>query len=98
MTCIPRDLIIAKLEEFGLQMDALTLIWVAFNLCQIYGNLRQIWRVGTHAYVVSVNIPFSIKAFLILLMPAFFCKKSAFFQQNSTFPQINSVTAVLEIF
>ena len=38
------------------------------------------------------------RAFLILLMPAFFCKKSAFSGKNSTFTQSNSVRAVLKIF
>ena len=35
---------------------------------------------------------------LDLLMSAFFSKKSAFFDQNKTFTQSNSVRAVLEIF
>ena len=41
-------------------------------------------------HVVSKNIPFSTKAFLILLMSAFFVK-------NSTFIQNISMSAVLEI-
>ena len=35
---------------------------------------------------------------LIMLMSAFFCKKSAFVCKNSTFTQSNSMKAVLEIF
>ena len=34
----------------------------------------DIWYVSTHRYVVSENIPFSTKALLILLMPAFLVK------------------------
>ena len=49
-------------------------------------------------HVVSENIPFSTKALLILLMSAFFCKKSEIFGQNNTFIQSNSVRAVLETF
>ena len=45
-------------------------------------------------YVVSENRLFSTKALLILLMPGFFCKKSAFFCKNSTFTLSNSVRAV----
>ena len=56
------------------------------------------WYVSTHTYAVSENTHFSAKAFLILLMSTFFCKKSAFFGKNSTFTQRNSVKAVLEIF
>ena len=47
------------------------------------------WHVSTYPYVVSENIPFSTKAFLILLMSAFFCKEIAFFDQNSTFTHSN---------
>ena len=54
-------------------------------------------RKYTH-YLISENIAFSVKAFLILLMSAFFCKKSEFFGKNGTFTQINSVRAVLKIF
>ena len=43
-------------------------------------------------------MPFSNKALLILQMPEIFCKKSVFFDQNSTFTQSTSVRAVLEIF
>ena len=41
-----------------------------------------------------VRTTFSTKAFLILLMSAFSCKKSAFFRKNSTFTQSKSVRAV----
>ena len=47
--------------------------------------------------LVPENIPFSAKELLIFLMSEFFCKKSAFFGQNSTFTQSNSVRPVLEI-
>ena len=42
------------------------------------------------------NVPFSNKAFLILL--TYFAKKSLFFGQNTTFTQSNSVRVALEIF
>ena len=42
--------------------------------------------------------PFSTKAFLILMMSAFFWIKSGFFGQHSTFTQSNNVRAELEIF
>ena len=42
-------------------------------------------------------MPFSIKALLILLI-AFFYRKSASFVKNSTFTQSDSVRAVLEVF
>ena len=59
----------------------------------------DIWRLeSTHTYVVSEIIPFSIKVLLIFLMSAVFCKGSAFYGQNSTFTQSNSVRVVLEIF
>ena len=58
----------------------------------------SIWHESTHTYAVSENMPFSTKAPLILLMPEFFDKKSAFFGKNSTFTQSNSVRAVLQIF
>ena len=51
-----------------------------------------------HTYLVSKNIPFSAKVLLILLISAFFCKKLAFFGENGTVTQSNSVRAVLEIF
>ena len=54
-------------------------------------------RKYTHMNEVS-DIPFSTKVVLILLMSAFFCKKSAFFGKNSTFTQSNIVRAILEIF
>ena len=40
---------------------------------------------------------FSTKTFLILLMLAVFCKKTAFLGKNSTFTQRNSARTVLEI-
>ena len=33
----------------------------------------------THTYVILENISFSTKTLLVLLIPAFFCKISAFF-------------------
>ena len=56
------------------------------------------FALSTDPYVVSENIILSTKDLLILLMSAFFCKKAAFFGQNSTFTQSNSGRAVLEIF
>ena len=41
-------------------------------------NYARNFKFGTHAYVVSVNILFSTKVLLILLMSEFFFKKSAF--------------------
>ena len=35
-------------------------------------------RKYTHTYVVPENIPFSTKALLILMMPAFFAKNQRF--------------------
>ena len=58
----------------------------------------QLWHVSTHTCVVSENISFNTRTLLILLMSAFFCKKSSFFGQSSTFTQSNSVRVVLEIF
>ena len=58
----------------------------------------EIWHVITHPHVVSENIPFCTKALLLLLMSAFFCKKSAFWGYSSAFTQSNSVRAVLEVF
>ena len=58
----------------------------------------EILYVCTDPYVVSENIPFSIKAFLILLMSGFLWKKSAFFGQDNVFTQSNSKRAVLKIF
>ena len=51
----------------------------------------EIWNVSTHTFLVSENIPLSIKALLILMM-------SAFFGKNSTITQSNSVTTVFDIF
>ena len=67
------------------------------NLLELCLNLK-IWYVSTQTYVVSENIPFSTKTPFIFLMSTFFCKKSAFFVKNSTFPQSISMKAVLEIF
>ena len=58
----------------------------------------EIWHASTHTWVVSENIPFSTKTLSNLLMLAFFSKKSAFFGQNNTSTQNNSVRAVLEMF
>ena len=63
----------------------LTLIWVGslrvrfeveVNLLELCKKL-EIWYVSIQTYVISENIPFSIKALLILLMLAFFLQKSA---------------------
>ena len=65
------------------------------------GRVRKklhMWHVSSYSYAVSENITLSNKAFLILLMPAFFCNKSAFFGQNSAFTQSNIVRVVLKIF
>ena len=48
---------------------------------------------NTHTHVVSGNIPSSTETLLILLMPAFLCKKLPFFGKNNTFTQIISVKA-----
>ena len=56
------------------------------------GNLA----ISTHTYVVSENVHFSSKAFLILLMH--FAKNHCFFGQNTTFTRSNSVRVALEIF
>ena len=87
----------------------LTLIWVGFlggskitplppsKTCSNYaGNFKFGTQVHTH--IVSENIPFRSQVPLILLTSAFFCKKLAFFVQNSIFTQSTSVRAVLEIF
>ena len=55
-------------------------------------------RKYTHTRLVSENMPFSAKVLLILLISAFFRKKLAFFDRNSTFTQSNSVRVVSEIF
>ena len=57
----------------------------------------ETWYASTHTCVVLEIYPF-VTSLLILLMSAFFCKRSAFFGQHSTFTYSNSVTAVLEIF
>ena len=92
----------------------LTLIWVGFLGARFeVGNLitpllhppcLKLVRVmletcvSTHSYVVSENMLFSTKSHLILLMSAFFCKKSALCSQNSTFTQTNIVRAALRFF
>ena len=68
------------------------------KLVRIMLKTSNLARKYTRTYVVSENIPFSIKALLILLMSAFFFKKAAFSSQNSTFTQSNSVRVVPEIF
>ena len=45
--------------------------------------------VSTLTYAVSENILVSTKTLLIFLTPAFFCKKYAFFGQNSIFTKSN---------
>ena len=54
--------------------------------------------VNTHSYLVSESMPLSTKTPSILLMWAFFCKKSGFFDENSTFTQSINIRAVLENF
>ena len=66
-------------------------------------KLLETWnlvRKHTHTYAVSENMPFSTKALLTLLVPAyfFFFRKSAIFGKNSTITQTTSVRARLEIF
>ena len=61
-------------------------------------NLKFDTEVHTCMEFSKTYLPFSIKALLILLMPAIFAKKSAFFGKNSAFTQSNSVRAVFEIF
>ena len=61
------------------------------KLVRIMLKTSNLARKYTRTYVVSENIPFSIKALLILLM-------SAFFGKNSTITQSNSVTTVFDIF
>ena len=84
----------------------LTLIWVGFlgvrfevgeggKITPPPMNLTRTY-ISTHTYVVSENIPLSTKAILILMMSAFFCKKSPSFGKNST--HSNIVRAVLKIF
>ena len=70
----------------------------AFWGVEVFFEVFEIWYVSTHTYAVSENIPFSTKTLLILLMSAFFCKKSVAFGNNSTLTQSNSVRAVLEFF
>ena len=69
------------------------------TLCLKLGRIMlETLRITANTYVVSENMPVSFKALLILLISAFFCKKSVFFGQDSTFTQSNSVRAVTEIF
>ena len=56
------------------------------------------WYVSNHTFVVLENIPYSTKGLLIVLMLAFFVKKSVFFGKTSTFTQSNIVRAILENF
>ena len=63
--------------------------------------MLDIWnllRKYNHIPVVSENIRCGTKADLMLLIAAYFCNKSALFDQNSTFTQRNNMRAVLEIF
>ena len=60
-------------------------------------NYLEIWHERTHSHLVSENILFSTKSFLILLMSAFFCNNQLFFfGKNSTFTQTNSARVLLE--
>ena len=85
---------------------SLILIWLGFlGVCFGVGEnypppppclkpvaiMLETWILGCNTYVVLEKIPFSSKAFLILLM-------SAFFWPNNTFTQNNSVRAVFDIF
>ena len=63
-----------------------------------YIMLKSWNLVHKHRYVVSEIVSFSASTTLILLISAFFCKKSAVFGKNSTSTQSNSMKAVLEIF
>ena len=56
------------------------------------------FRTYVHTYAVSEKTLFSTNNPLILLMSAFFWKKSAFFGKSSIFTQSNSMRAVLEFF
>ena len=47
------------------------------NLLESCQNL-EIWYVYTHPYVVLENIPYSLKALIIVLLSSFFCKKTTF--------------------
>ena len=74
----------------------LTVIWVGFLVVHFevvggkitpwlkpleLGKELEIRYVGTYTYLVSVNIPFSIKTALILLMSAFFAKNQHFLEK-----------------
>ena len=62
-------------------------------------NKQKSTNVSTHTYAVSGNIPFSTKTPSILLMPAFFAKKTPFFAKYGIFTQSNGLRAVvLKIF
>ena len=80
----------------------LTLMWVIFLGVRFemegWGKITPCIKLVTDPYLSSKCMSFSTKALLILLMSAFFCKKSAIFGQNSTFTLCNSVRAVLKIF
>ena len=49
------------------------------KLVRIMLETLNLARKYTHTYVVPENIPFSTKALLILMMPAFFAKNQRFF-------------------
>ena len=49
-----------------------------FTDITIPGGIFRDSFLGTHAYVLSGNIPFSTKPLLILLMSAFFAKNQRF--------------------
>ena len=73
-------------------------LWGFYPLSKTRWNYARNLKFGTyvHTYVVSENISFSTRILLILVMPAFFFKKSTFFGKISTFTQSNSVRTVLE--
>ena len=63
--------------------------------------MLDIWnliRKYSHIPAVSENIRCGTKGDLMLLIAAYFCNKSALFDENSTFTQQNNMRAVLEIF
>ena len=85
-------------------MVILTLTWVGLNFpphlalskirIRIILETWNLARKYTHI-CISENVPFSTKDLLILLMPAFFCKKSVLFGQNKTSTESDSVRALL---
>ena len=72
-------------------------IWRGGKLFRIMLESGYLVHKYTHKRRLE-NIFFSTKVSLILVMPAFFCKKSALICKNGTFTQNNSVRAVLKIF